>query len=69
MASESSKEGATVRVALSAEDLADLDTWIAEYQEGRLSRPEAIRYLIRIAVRLDREWQNAKRAAARAPEG
>ena len=41
---------AIVRVALSAEQLSGLDSWIASQPEPKLSRPEAMRQLMVCAM-------------------
>jgi metal-responsive CopG/Arc/MetJ family transcriptional regulator len=57
----STDEAATVGVKFSPEELQQLDSWISERDE--ISRPEAIRRLVRSAIAMDTEWEAAKQAA------
>jgi hypothetical protein len=54
----------TVQVRFSAEEMSDLDAWIAERPQAALSRSGAIKELLSKAIRLEREWELAKLAAA-----
>jgi hypothetical protein len=53
-------ETASVEVAFPAEDIRELDAWIAEHGTG-LTRPDAIKRIVKKSIAIDREWQSAKR--------
>jgi 3-oxoacyl-ACP reductase-like protein len=64
MPNKDQKRDAAVEVRFSRDEAADLDAWIAEYGDG-LTRPDAIKVLIRRAIEIDRDWTRAKRDVIR----
>ena len=54
--------GAAVEVQFSSEEIAELDAWRAD-QTPELTRPEAVKTLVRRAIDIEREWEEAKRSA------
>jgi len=53
---------AMVEIPLSAKEIAELDSWIAE-RNDEMTRVAAIKVLVQRAIEVDRAWQDAKRAA------
>jgi len=53
---------AAVEIRLSADEVAELDAWIAEQNDG-MTRVDAIKLLMQRAIEIDRAWEDAKRAA------
>jgi hypothetical protein len=54
--------GLAVEVEFPPEDIEELDAWIAEHGK-ELTRPDAIKSIVKNALAVDREWQSAKGAA------
>jgi hypothetical protein len=53
---------AALEIRLSADEVAELDAWIAEQNDG-MTRVDAIKLLAQRAIEIDRAWEDAKRAA------
>ncbi len=52
-------ELSAVEVPFPAEDMQELDAWIAQHGSG-LTRPDAIKRIVMRAIATDREWHIAK---------
>jgi hypothetical protein len=63
MAASERNEVSAVEVRFPPDEIEELDAWIAE-NGAELTRPDAIKRIVKSALAIDREWRSAKRAAS-----
>jgi hypothetical protein len=63
MAASERNEVSAVEVRFPPDDIEELDAWIAE-NGAELTRPDAIKRIVKSAMAIDREWRSAKRAVS-----